>query len=226
MVTMAIIGANLLVFLYVTVRDPNSLSGRLTIGHAQLGLNKPALAHGFAARLYDGTLYTTDGGDWYRLITSGFLHFGIIHIAFNMYLLYILGQMLEPAIGRVRFGLVYLAGLLGGSAGSLLLDGNALAGGASGAVFGLMGLLFVGYYLQGLNPFSTSVGTLLLMNLFITFILPGISIGGHIGGATAGALCAFTVMAPRHKRFPEWSTYATPAMISVFSITLAVILTQ
>ena len=78
-------------------------------------------------------------GEWYRLVTSGFLHFGIIHLAFNMLLLFQLGQLLEPAIGRIRFGLLYFAALLGGSAGALLLQPNALHGGASGAVFGLMG---------------------------------------------------------------------------------------
>lgn len=221
MVTMGLIALNILVFVYVTVRDPQSLGGRLTIGHAELGLHRGALGDGLIVGLSDGSRYTTDGGDWYRLITSGFLHFGIIHIAFNMYLLYLLGQMLEPAIGRVKFLLVYLAGLLGGSAGSLLVDGNALAGGASGAVFGLMGLAFVGYYLHGANPVTTSIGTLLLMNLFITFAFPRISIGGHLGGAVAGALCALAVMAPRHRQVPNWAGYLTPILISSLSVAIA-----
>jgi membrane associated rhomboid family serine protease len=221
MVTMGLMLLNALIFVYVTVRDPQSLGGRLTVGHAELGLHQGALGDGLLVRLYDGSVYSTDGGDWYRLITSGFLHFGIIHIAFNMYLLYMLGQMLEPAIGRVKFLLVYLAGLLGGSAGSLLVDGNALAGGASGAVFGLMGLAFVGYYLNGANPLNTSIGTLLLMNLFITFAFPRISIGGHLGGAAAGALCALAVMAPRHRQLPRWAGYVTPIAISSLSVLIA-----
>jgi membrane associated rhomboid family serine protease len=222
MITMAIMMINVAVFIYVTVRDTQSLSGRLTIGHAELGLNKGALGDGLIAQLPDGSVYFTEGGDWYRLITSGFLHFGIVHIAFNMYLLYMLGQMLEPAIGRVRYLLVYLAGLLGGSAGSLLIDGNALAGGASGAVFGLMGLAFVGYYLNGANPLNTSIGTLLMMNLFITFLFPRISIGGHLGGAAAGALCALAVMAPRHRGVPAWAGYVTPLVICALSVVIAV----
>jgi membrane associated rhomboid family serine protease len=204
------------------VRDPASLGGRLTIAHAELGLNRAALGDGFVARLADGSTYVTDGGEWWRLITAGFLHFGIIHIAFNMYLLYMLGQMLEPAIGRVRFLLVYLAGLLGGSAGSLIIDGNALAGGASGAVFGLMGLAFVGYYLNGANPLNTSIGTLLMLNLFITFLFPRISIGGHLGGAAAGALCAFAVMAPRYRNVPAWAGVVAPVAISLLSVAIAV----
>lgn len=222
-VTKTLIAINILVFLYVTLRDPSSLGGQLTIGHAQLGLHRGALEGGLQVSLPDGSIYVTDGGDWYRLITSGFLHFGIIHIGFNMYLLYVLGQMLEPAIGRVKFGLVYFAGLLGGSAGSLLLDGNALAGGASGAVFGLMGLAFVGYYLNGANPLNTSIGTLLMLNLVITFVFPRISIGGHLGGAAAGALCALVVMAPRHRGYPAWAGFAAPAVVSLLSVVIAVI---
>ncbi|MDJ0768442.1 MAG: rhomboid family intramembrane serine protease [Ilumatobacter sp.] len=223
MVTMAIMALNALVFIYVTVRDPQSLGGRnITIGHAQLGLNSNALGDGMGVRLPDGSVYLSDGGDWYRLLTSGFLHFGIIHIAFNMYLLYVLGQMLEPAIGRIRFLLVYLAGLLGGSAGSLLIDGGGIAGGASGAVFGLMALAFVGYYLQGANPLNTQIGTLLMLNLFITFVIPGISVGGHLGGAAAGALCALVVMAPRHRGYPRWAGYATPAAVAVLALAVSV----
>ncbi len=223
MVTLVLIAINLLVFVYVTVRDPQSLAGnRVTIGHAQLGLNEFALGDGFPPISFNGNVYSSDGGDWYRLVTAGFLHFGVVHIAFNMYLLFMLGQMLEPSLGRVKFLLVYMAALLGGSAGSLLLDGGGFAGGASGAVFGLMGLAFVGYYLHGANPLNTSIGTLLMLNLFITFAFPGISVGGHLGGAAAGALCALTMMAPRWKPVPEWAAYATPVVIGVLSVLISV----
>jgi membrane associated rhomboid family serine protease len=222
-VTTAIIAVNIAVFLYVTVRDPSSLSGRLTIGQAQLGLSPDALGAGGGFRLSDGSIYVSNGGDWYRLVTSGFVHYGLIHIGFNMYLLYMLGQMLEPSLGRVRFGMVYVAGLLGGSAGSLLLDGGGLAGGASGAVFGLMALAFVGYYLHGTNPLQTSIGTLLMLNLVITFFFPNISIGGHLGGAAAGALSALVVMAPRHRGYPRWATYAAPGVIAALSVAISVL---
>jgi membrane associated rhomboid family serine protease len=151
------------------------------------------------------------------------MHFGLIHIGFNMYLLYMLGQMLEPALGRVKFLLVYLAGMLGGSAGSLILDNpNSIAAGASGAVFALMGLAFVGYYLNGANPLNTSIGSLLMINLVITFLVPRISIGGHIGGAVAGAVMALVVMAPRHRGFPAWASYATPVAVGALSVMIAV----
>ena len=209
MVTMAIIAVNVAFFAYTTVQDPESLSGRLTEAQVQLGLNEQFLRV---------------DGEWYRLITSGFMHFGLIHIAFNMYLLYMLGQMLEPAIGRVKFLLVYLAALLGGSAGSLLLDGRtAISAGASGAVFGLMALAFVGYYINGANPLNTSIGSLLMINLVITFLFPRISIGGHLGGAATGALMALAVMAPRHRGYPRWAGYAAPVTVAALSVLVSVL---
>lgn len=223
MVSMALIALNVVVFIYLVLRDPQSLGGsRVTVGHAQLALNEFALGDGFPELLFNGKAYGSDGGDWYRLVTSGFAHYGIVHIGFNMYLLYMLGQMLEPALGRVKFLLVYFAGLLGGSAGSLLLDSSGFSAGASGAVFGLMALAFVGYYLRGANPLNTSIGTLFMLNLVLTFIFPRISIGGHLGGAAAGALCAVIVMAPRHKGYPPWTAYAAPAAVSVLSVAIAV----
>ena len=136
-------------------------------------------------------------------MTSGFLHFGIIHLAFNMYLLYMLGQMLEPAIGRIRFGLVYIASLLGGSAGAMLIQPDGLHGGASGAVFGLMAAGFVGYMLRGVNPLTTGIGTTLLLNVVITFSIPGISRGGHIGGAVAGRCADWSCSRPATSDTPS-----------------------
>ncbi len=226
-VTTILIAINLAVFAYVTVRDPQSLGGVLTIGQAELGLpSGSAIVDGFAIPLRDGTFYVSGTGEWYRLVTSGFVHFGIIHIGFNMYLLFLLGQMLEPQLGRVRYLLVYVAGLLGGSAGSLLIDRGAVSAGASGAVFGLMGLAFVGYYLHGANPLTTWIGSLLMLNLFITFLIPRISIGGHLGGAAAGAICALVVLAPRHRGIPRWATYAAPvAVIAIAAVVAASVVT-
>ena len=208
MVTIAIIAINLVVFVYAAVRDPGSIAGRFTVVHLDLALNEQLV---------------TNGDEWYRLVTSGFLHYGIIHLGFNMYLLYLLGQMLEPTLGRVRFLLVYFASLLGGSAGVLLLEPNALTAGASGAVFGLMGLAFVGSYLHGANPLNTSIGTLLIMNLFLTFMLRDrISVGGHLGGAAAGAVCAVFMLSPRHKGVPKWATYAAPSAVIVVCVAISV----
>jgi membrane associated rhomboid family serine protease len=224
LVTTTLIVINLLAFVYLVLRDVQALSGTsITIGHAQLGLFPGGLADGHpqAVSLPDGAVYVTDGGQWYRLITSGFIHFGIIHLALNMYILYQLGNMIEPAIGRIRFLLVYIASLLGGSALQLVLDGGGIAAGASGAVFGLMGFAAVGYWQRGINPLTTNLGALLLMNLFLTFVVANIGVGAHIGGAIAGALCAIAVAAPGHKGVPRWATYATPIGVGALSVVIA-----
>ena len=98
-----------------------------------------------------------ENGEWWRLVTAGFLHFGVFHIAMNMLLLFQLGQLLETGIGRTRFALLYAASLFGGSFGALLLSPNALTGGASGAVFGLMAAASVGLRQRGINPFQTGI---------------------------------------------------------------------
>jgi len=130
-------------------------------------------------------------GDWWRLVTSGFMHAGFIHILFNMYILYWLGTMMEPALGHVRFAALYFASLLCGSLGVLLLSPNSVTVGASGAVFGLMGAAFVLQRLRGVDPMASGIGPIILLNLGISFIIPGISIGGHLGGLIGGALTAF-----------------------------------
>jgi len=198
LVTVAIIAANVAVFVYGAVLDTQSIGGRITELHVRWALNRELLE------------FTHE---WYRLVTSGFLHYGIIHIAFNMYMLWMLGQMLEPAIGRVRFGLLYAAGLMGGSLGSLALD-SGLTAGASGAVFGLLGAAFVGQWMRGVNPLSTSIGTVLLLNLFITFAWRDrISVGGHVGGVIAGAICGAVLLAPPYKRIPRQLAYVVPVLV-------------
>jgi membrane associated rhomboid family serine protease len=133
-------------------------------------------------------------GEYWRLLTSGFLHAGLIHIGFNMYLLYILGTMLEPAIGRARFLALYFTSLLGGSFGALLLNPDSLTVGASGAVFGLMGGAVVIMRARGFDPMASGLPMLIGLNLLITFVFPGISIGGHIGGLVAGAIAALVLV--------------------------------
>ena len=143
-------------------------------------------------------------GEWYRLVTAGFLHFGIIHLAFNMLLLFQLGQLLEPAIGRVRFGLLYFAALLGGSAGALLLQPNALHGGASGAVFGLMGAAFVGMRNRGVNPFSTGHRRDAADQPVHHVHASRASRSAATSAASSAApLAGWVVLAPAYRRVPE-----------------------
>jgi len=157
-------------------------------------------------------------GEYYRLVSSGFLHFSIFHIGMNMLLLFQLGQLLEPAIGRVRFGLLYFAALLAGSLGALMVQPFGLTGGASGAVFGLMAAAAIGMHRRGVNIFQTGIGMVLVLNLVLTFTIPGISIGGHVGGAIAGALCGFVLLAPRHAPLPNWASYAMPVGIIIVAV--------
>ena len=134
-------------------------------------------------------------GEWYRLVSGGFLHASPLHLGMNMFLLWLLGQALEPSLGRSQFVGLYLVSLLGGSLGVMLVDPASPTLGASGAVFGLMGALTVLQMRSGQNPWRSGIGTLIVLNLVITFMVPGISIGGHLGGLVAGALGAWGLSA-------------------------------
>jgi len=148
---------------------------------------------GDAQVVQDGGLYAAAvaDGEWYRMVTAGFLHAGLIHIAFNMWLLWVLGGALERYAGAARMLLIYFAAILWGSAGALLVNPDSLTIGASGGVFGLMAALFLLERQRGVALLGSSVGGLLLLNLIITFVLPGISVGGHIGGILGGAAAGF-----------------------------------
>ncbi len=177
-VTQAIIAANVIVFIAgVVYSSRNALSGR----------------GGFVV---DGGLFgpLVAEGEWYRLVTSGFLHAGLLHLGLNMYLLYLLGRVLEPAFGRARFGAVYATSLLCGSLGVMVVDPNALTVGASGAVFGLMGAMFLAYRAKGIDPWSSGIGPTIAINLLFTFTIPGISVGGHIGGLLGGLASAWLLI--------------------------------
>jgi membrane associated rhomboid family serine protease len=134
-------------------------------------------------------------GEWYRLVTSGFLHASFMHIGFNMLILFFLGRLLEPALGTPRFVALYFASLLAGSLGALLFDPNALTLGASGAVFGLAGATFVIARGRGMDALAGQVGFLILINLFFSIASARISLGGHLGGLIGGTICALAIVA-------------------------------
>jgi membrane associated rhomboid family serine protease len=203
LVTYALIAINVAVYLWTVNANRTTGSGLSGHGDRVLALDKPDL------QLH---------GEYYRLISSGFLHYSIFHIGMNMLLLFQLGQLLEPAIGRVRFALLYFAALLAGSFGALLLQPNGLTGGASGAVFGLMAAAAIGLHRRGVNIFQTGIGTVLILNLVITLTIPGISVGGHLGGAIAGGLTGFVVLAPPYATLPKWASYAAPVAVMIFSV--------
>jgi membrane associated rhomboid family serine protease len=135
-------------------------------------------------------------GEWYRILTGGFLHAGLFHIGFNMFALFILGRLLEPAIGTPRFVALYFASLFAGAFGALALtDPLQVTVGASGAIFGLFGAAFVIARGRGLDTIASELGFLLLINLALTFGIRGISIGGHLGGLAGGLICAAVIVA-------------------------------
>ena len=163
-------------------------------------------------------------GEWYRVLTGGFLHAGIFHLAFNMFALFILGRLLEPAIGTPRFVALYFASLFAGAFGALALSEPIVTTvGASGAVFGLFGAAFVIARRRGLNDIASQLGFLLLINLAFTFGVSNISIGGHLGGLAGGLVCAAIIVvgergAIRSHRLPlELAAITALALISIAS---------
>jgi membrane associated rhomboid family serine protease len=180
-------------------------------------------------------------GEVWRIVTSGFVHANLIHIGFNGYLLWLLGNMLEPRLGAQRFGVLYAGGLVGGSLGVVLLSyltvqtplasipllGDVFATnpfgptiGASGAVFGLMGAAMIGMRQRGVNPWRTDIGTLVLLNLVLTFVIGNISVGGHLGGLAAGALVGGWLLRDR-ERSSLWLAVGATAGMLVATVVLA-----
>jgi membrane associated rhomboid family serine protease len=176
--TYALIGINVIVFLAELLGGgAGSFSGGGSVIN-DAGLRGPDIAN----------------GDWWRIITGGFLHAGFIHLLFNMYVLYIAGSILEPGIGTPRFLGIYFVSLIAGSLGALIVDPNTVTVGASGAIFGLMAAVIIVARGRGVEQLARQFGIFILLNLFLTFSIPGISIGGHIGGLIGGALAALLVI--------------------------------
>jgi membrane associated rhomboid family serine protease len=185
--TQILIGVNVLVYLVgIAVTGSSAVNGS-----SKLVRYGGLLAQGtFDRRTLDGVAE----GQWYRLITSGFLHYGILHLGFNMYALWILGGMLEKSVGRVRLATVYFVAMLGGSLGALIISPNELTVGASGAIFGLMGAVLALGRSRGVNIRNSPVLPILVINLLLTFGLSSvISVGGHIGGLIAGFLAGMVL---------------------------------
>jgi membrane associated rhomboid family serine protease len=148
-----------------------------------------------AGDVYEGI----DDGAVYRLVTSMFVHYGILHLLLNMWALWMLGRNLEAALGPVRFAALYMLSGLGGAIAGYLFAPNSITAGASGAIFGLFAALFV--VLKKLRRDTSSVVPILVINLVLTFTIPNISIAGHLGGLITGAIVAAGLAyAPRQSR--------------------------
>ena len=200
--TQAIIVVNVVIFLFAVGLAPVPVN----LG----GLNGPDVA---------------DGEVW-RLITSAFLHadvipFGLLHVGFNMYILYFLGTMIEPAIGRLRFVALYFASLLGGAFGALLLSPDRITVGASGAVFGLMGAAFVMQRARGIDPMQSGIGGMIALNLLFTFGFAAslnISIGGHLGGLAAGFAAAYLIEEVARRRRSQLVGAAGCVLVAIVAL--------
>jgi membrane associated rhomboid family serine protease len=181
-VTYAIIAINVIAFLTegnITLTS-GGIGNKVYVEGALLGSSEiPALAGQGVAH-----------GQYYRIITGGFLHENLLHIGFNMYVLYVLGRLLEPALGHVKFAVIYAVSLLAGSFGALLVSPHVLTVGASGAVFGVMGATAVEMRARQIPIMQSGVGGLILLNLILSFTFSNISWGGHVGGLIGGALTA------------------------------------
>lgn len=221
LVTQALLGLNALAYLFSIV-----LTGS---ARGITRLDQGLLADGglFArARLVDGgavTLIGVDTGEYYRLVTSAFLHDGIFHLAFNMYILWILGHMLEPGFGKARFLSLYVVSMLGGSFGVLLLSPDSPTVGASGAVFGLMAATVLAHRAVGGSIWRSPLAPLLMINIVFTLLIPRVSIGGHFGGLVAGAVMGALMLALERRNVPAWATVAVGGMLSAVLVAGSVI---
>jgi membrane associated rhomboid family serine protease len=158
-------------------------------------------------------------GEWWRLLTATFLHYGIIHLGLNMLVLWFIGPSLEEYFGHWRYLLVYVVSGLAGSAGALIWSPNALTVGASGAIWGIMGAALV-LEARRIWVFGGQAMGLVVFNLLITFLIPGVSIGGHVGGLIGGGLCALAYSSFR--RSPALATLSMAA-VGVLSVAVAVL---
>ncbi len=163
----------------------------------------------------EGALYgpAVATGDWWRLFTAPFLHYGPIHLAFNMLALWWFGSAVELAIGRGRYLLLYLVSGLAGSAGALLFAPTSVTVGASGAIFGILGAAVV-LERQGTHVFGGGALGIIVLNLVFTFAVPGISIGGHLGGLVGGVLGMLAL-----SRFGRThAVYGRPGLVGIVGV--------
>ena len=218
------------------VRTASSLQSEPTLTYVLIAVNVivalGSLFGGGGATSGGSTLVSDGGlsrfgieqGEYWRLLTSGFLHSGPLHLLFNMFGLYILGGLLEPAIGRLQFGILYFVSLLAGAFGALLMQPDGLTVGASGAIFGLMGGAVIVMRARGMNPMESGLGLWIGLNLLITFTIPNISIGGHIGGLIGGALAAFVMVDLRERlRIPPAAGSVLAGAIGVAAVVGSVV---
>ncbi|MEV7418499.1 rhomboid family intramembrane serine protease [Streptomyces sp. NPDC089919] len=200
LVTKILIGLNVAMFIAVYAAGGDALDNAVVNRLAMLGQ---------AVEYWGAPSEGVAAGEWYRLLTSMFLHQQIWHIGFNMLSLWFLGPPLEQALGRARYLALYLiSGLAGSALVYLLVEPNVQTLGASGAIYGLFGATAV--FMRRMRADMRPVIALLVINLVITFGWGGISWQAHIGGLVAGVVIAIgMVHAPRqHRALVQWGSCA------------------
>ncbi len=224
--TRALIGINV-IFLVISVigGGAGAIAGGGGLG-GLLGSSTPLLRWGgvLGYAIYGGEVHGVAAGEWYRLITAMFLHYGVIHLLLNMILLWQLGRYLEARLGPLRFLAVYLlAGLGGNVAAYAFSPRNGITAGASTAVFGLILAVFV--VNRKLRLDTSSLIPLIVVNLIFTFTVSGVSIPGHVGGLLVGGIvAAIMAYAPRDRRnLIQWIGCA---VVLALLIVVAVVRTQ
>jgi membrane associated rhomboid family serine protease len=205
-VTKILVAANVIVYL-ITVAQGS-------------GLNDPGGSLFFKWALFGPAV---EQGDWWRLITSAFLHASLLHILFNMLALWWLGAPVELALGRLRYLGLYLVSGLAGAAGALVADPNSITVGASGAIFGLLGAGLILEW-QATGSLAGNYLMLIVVNLAISFAVPGISIGGHVGGLIGGiaTTLAFTHGGRRRTTFAGIGPTAIVTLLVVGGLSVLV----
>ena len=191
-VTRALIGLNVAVYVAELAQGSgvNATRGSIYQNGALIanGLKVGDTLVGIPAHLPFPGLIGVAHGEWWRMITAAFLHYGPFHLLLNMLALWWFGSALERRIGSGRFLALYLVSGVAGSAGALLLDPTTPTVGASGAIFGILGAGLIMEQFQRDYVFGGSALGMIVLNLVFTFSIANISIGGHIGGLIGGAL--------------------------------------
>jgi membrane associated rhomboid family serine protease len=212
LITKILIGLNALVFLLVKVYGDHLA---LDLGlYAQCGIDQ------FGQHSCIGVAQGPD--QWYRVLTSAFLHEQYWHIGFNMLSLWWIGAPLERLLGRTRYLALYLVSALGGSALVLLIAPDALTLGASGAIFGLFGATAV--YMRRMRYDMRPILILLALNIFFSFTWANVSWQGHMGGLVSGTVVAIGMAyAPRERRaLVQWGTCAAVLVVALVLTGVAV----
>lgn len=212
-VTTVLIGINVVVFLIMTVSGTGFFNGDPSLLFARFAdlPGRLVVFHGSSTTTLDGVA----NGEWYRLVTSMFMHFGIIHLALNMYVLLLVGPPLEQALGRVRFTTLYLIAGFGGSVASFVFGSvTEIGAGASGAIFGLFGAYYV--VARRIGAETGPIVATIAFNVVLSFAISNIDIRAHLGGLVVGSLMgAVMAYAPRG---PQRSTIQAAGSIVIVAV--------